>query len=77
MFLAAFSIFFPKQIAIALAICLFIKGLVFISNWISAIDLASGILLFITAYFTMPQGILIIAGIVLLQKGIFSLMSNG
>jgi hypothetical protein len=39
--------------------------------------LASGILLFITAYFTMPQGILIIAGIVLLQKGIFSLMSNG
>lgn len=76
LFLAAFNIFLPKQIYIAFAVYLLLKGVIFIKSFISVIDLVSGVIILINPYFTVPKAILIIVAILLMQKGIFSMFSH-
>lgn len=74
--LAAFSIILPWQIYTAFGVYLVLKGILFIKNFISIIDIICGILLFAVMQFTLPQAVLVIAAILLLQKGVLSMFSH-
>lgn len=76
LFLAAFNILLPWQLYFAFGIYLALKGIIFIKSFISIVDIACGILLFAVIQFNVPQAVLIIAAIILLQKGVFSMLSH-
>ena len=70
--LMAFGIYYFKILSLIFGIYLFGKGIVFISSIASFIDLAAGILLIVSYFLVLPNFLLIIAGLLVLQKGIFS-----
>jgi len=76
LFMAAFSIPFPKNITVIFSIYLLIKGILFIRNIISAIDITGGIVLLLSLSIGLPGAVVIITAFLLLQKGIFSMLSH-
>ena len=70
--LMAFGILSLKIISLIFGIYLMGKGLVFISSIASFIDLFAGILLIASYFVVLPSFLLIIAGLLVVQKGIFS-----
>ena len=63
-----------KILAIILGSYLIVKGLIFLRSFASFIDLFAGILMIASLYFSIPQPVLLIAGFLMLQKGIFSFL---
>ena len=61
-----------NALSIALGIILLVKGLIFIKSLASIIDLFAGIVLLLGIFFSIPPLLFWIAGILLIQKGIFS-----
>ncbi len=76
LFFSVLNIYFPKQMGIVIAIYLILKGIIFITSLVSIIDVLSGIMLLAGFYFIIPRVIVIVIAILLLQKGIFSLLSH-
>ncbi|MFH0831431.1 MAG: hypothetical protein V1886_01005 [archaeon] len=66
----------PQNAVMAVAVCLLIKGLVFIRSAVSSIDILSGIALLLIPYLVFPRFILIALSLIILQKGIFSMLSH-
>jgi len=65
----------PVSVLIALAIFLFIKATIgLLKDFASWIDLLSGIVFILSIFFSVPWIICLIAGILLIQKGIFSFL---
>ena len=76
LFIAVFNIPFPKNIAIIFSAYLLIKGILFIKNIVSAIDILSGVVLLLSLNIDLPMAVVIITAFLLLQKGIFSMLSH-
>jgi len=72
--LMIFGVYFKSLILIA-AIYLIAKGLIFITSLASILDIALGIVLLIGYYTIVPHFILVIAALLILQKGLFSLIA--
>jgi hypothetical protein len=65
---------FIKIAALVLGIYLIGKGFLFITSLASYIDLLAGSVLVISYFFTVPPFLLVIAGLLLLQKSVFSFL---
>jgi len=61
-----------KMLAIIFGIYLLGKGAMFISSLASMIDIFAGIVLVSSYFFNIPQFVMVIAALLLLQKAIFS-----
>jgi len=76
-FFWAFAFFkiFPESLVMLSALYLITKGIVFIisEHFISALDVASGLIVFSSLYLTLPSIVIILVSLFILQKGIFSL----
>lgn len=66
---------FPRGMAIAFGICLILKGIVFIMNFFSLIDIAAGVLLVFALTSSVPAFILVALAAFLGLKGLASLIS--
>jgi len=66
-----------KALIIGAAIYLGIKGLVFLGDFASIIDLIIAMLLVASLIITLPKFLIIVLAIVLIQKAIFSFASGG
>jgi Sec-independent protein secretion pathway component TatC len=67
--------FLPHSILIFCGITLLIKsGIGLLKNFASWIDLSSGLIFILSIFFQIPLVICLIAGILLIQKGIFSFL---
>ena len=64
----------PSNLFIIFGIYLLGKGILFISSLASIIDIFAGIVLIASYFFAIPSFILMIAALLLLQKGIFSFL---
>ena len=53
-----------------------LKGLVFFGDPLSVVELFIGVIFLTSIFFAWPNYILIIAALILLQKGAFSLLSH-
>ncbi len=67
----------PSSIISFLALYLVIKSIIFLisEHFASALDLISGIIIFSSLAFNLPDFIAIIISLYLIQKGIFSIIS--
>ena len=70
--LMIFKISLIKNLPIIFGIYLIAKGAAFIKSFASIIDILVGIVLIINYFTVIPNQILIISAILMLQKGIFS-----
>ena len=76
LFALSFSLSIPHSIIIFFIIILFAKGAFILTKSIaSAFDLFAAVILLLSLYFTIPKIVLIIAAILLLQKGFLSVIS--
>jgi hypothetical protein len=66
----------PPSVIVFLAFILLIKGLIFVisEHIASALDIAIAAVMFITVSFTIPNVFIFIAAILLIQKGVVSLL---
>jgi len=71
----AFGIAPPQGLVIALAVYLFFKALLFITDIASLLDVAAGILLILSLWFGLPLVLLIVFAALLGLKGIMSLFA--
>lgn len=78
LFLSPFNLAIPSGVILMFSIYLFLKGVLFIKNPASWIDLICAVLLVSAFYslFALPKTLLFILGFILLQKGFFSLIAN-
>jgi hypothetical protein len=65
---------FIKTLILIFGIYLIAKGIAFISSIASFIDIAVGILLIISYFTILPKFLMVMAALILLQKGIFSFL---
>ena len=65
---------FIKTAALVLGIYLVGKGFLFITSLASYIDLLAGTVLIISYFFVVPSFLIVIAGLLLLQKSVFSFL---
>jgi hypothetical protein len=67
----------PSQFILLLGMILLVKGLIFITGLsiTSFLDILSGILILTATAITMPNLVIVLITLFLLQKGFFSLMS--
>ena len=67
---------FPEKFIMVLGIILLIKGLVFIVGFsvASFFDIVIGLIIIIASSVTVPHVVIVLAVLVLIQKGIFSLL---
>jgi len=75
--LVIFHISLNQKLVLFFAFYLIIKALVFLlssHDLASIIDLAGGTLLILSLFFILPITLLLIVAVLLLQKGIFSLL---
>jgi hypothetical protein len=65
---------FIKTAALIIGIYLVAKGFLFITSLASYIDLFAGTVLVVSYFFAVPSFLLVIAGLLLLQKSVFSFL---
>ncbi len=76
LFVASFyHLDFPRGMAMAFGICLMLKGIIFIMNFFSLIDIAAGVLLVFSLTSAVPSFVLMGLAIFLGLKGLVSLFT--
>ena len=74
-FALSFGLNIPHGIIIVFIVILLAKGAFILTKSIaSAFDILAGVILILALFFTLPQIIFFIPGILVLQKGILSLL---
>jgi len=75
LFAISFNLGIPKGIIIFFIIVLLAKGAFILTGSIASVfDILGAIILILTLFFTIPKPILLIPGLLILQKGILSLL---
>ncbi len=76
LFTLSFGVDLPQSLILFAAIPIALKGgFILLGDIISVIDLIAALLLFISAYHSVPFIILVVVGFLEFQKGFFSLMA--
>jgi len=71
----AYRMEIPRNLLIAIVIILIIKALIFLISIGGLIDMAAAVLLILASFFTLPATALLIAAILIGQKGLFSMLA--
>lgn len=71
----AYHMEIPRNLLIAIVIILIIKALIFLISIGGLIDMAAAVLLILASFFTLPATALLIAAILIGQKGLFSMLA--
>ncbi len=74
LFIMAYGLNIPFLVALS-AGYLIIKGMAFIKDFISVFEILIGVFIIFGFFFTLPKTLLVIFGLLILQKGIFSLFA--
>jgi hypothetical protein len=75
MYYGLFIGLFIKTAVLVIGIYLVAKGFLFITSFASYIDLFAGTLLIVSHFLVIPSFLLVIAGLLLLQKSVFSFLA--
>ncbi len=76
MFAMPFNFGIPASVIFVFAVYLLVKGVIFITNPMSWIDLAIAVILLLNYHsiFALPRTAMFILAFIILQKGLFSLL---
>ena len=76
LFILSFNVSVPRGICIAFIIILLLKGAFILTKSIASVfDLAGVVVIVLSFYFDLPRLVFFIPGILILQKGILSVLS--